>query len=307
MKRRIVIWLVTLFGLFSIGIGVCLFYLSKSSTDLRRLVLLNQVEDLRQDLDMFLLRSQQDLEVSDTVFANNLDSVIANVRALDESAANCHSCHHEPPTKATLDETSELVAIYMKKFSRFITAIGAPEQRHQLQREVGEVGAELEGLVRSMRITGTPSLRKHTEQALRRIDYLGWTLSGTLALTFAVALLAAVTMMRKTTRPIEQLVEAVRQISRGEPGVQIVSQERGEIGRLLEAFNSMSASLAAKDELGIVNGRSTLPTRCTRFSTLQQYIATQQSRRLRCWRITRFCIIPSTQTSGKRKQHYQQC
>ena len=101
MRRRLVVSITLLFAVLAVGITVAVSFLRQASSELSELVRLYQIEGRRHNLELVIQRAQQDLLVSETVFANNLDSVIRNVRRLDQAIEVCAGWHHEPPTRLT--------------------------------------------------------------------------------------------------------------------------------------------------------------------------------------------------------------
>ncbi len=68
------------------------------------------------------------------------------------------------------------------------------------------------------------------------------------AIVLAVCLLALL-FSRILTRPVKELVAAVRRVSGGELGVTVPVTSRDEFGELASSFNDMSASLQTKQQL----------------------------------------------------------
>ncbi len=243
MKRRFIVTLTLLFILFGTGYGLGLHVLWKTSAELNRLVVLHEVEDLRQDLERQIVLSKQALEVSGTVFANNLDQVIATIRGLESQMSACLNCHHAGADRILIQDGVELVDRYKLGFSRFVTAIGDNALRQKMQIEVARIGAQLVNLVQRIRHVATPHLKQRTATAQARIKQSTKVLGSTFIVTFLLALVLAWWFTRQTTRPIIRLIDAANRIADGDLGVQIEHRERGSIGNLLDEFNEMSASL----------------------------------------------------------------
>src|SRR5262249_41931716 len=80
-------------------------------------------------------------------------------------------------------------------------------------------------------------------QAERRAVFLGTT--GTAAL---VALLILGVARFQIVRPLERLVVAARRLEAGEEGVSVRVAARDEMGRLANAFNTMSAAIIDREQ-----------------------------------------------------------
>ena len=96
MRRKIIGSLVLLFAIFSVGATVASYYVAVGTTQMRRLVDLHEVEELRRDLVINVQTVQADLYTTRTVRAPRLDAIVANVAELDDAAGECASCHHRP-------------------------------------------------------------------------------------------------------------------------------------------------------------------------------------------------------------------
>ncbi len=243
MKRRFVVTFTMLFILFGVGYGFGLHVLWKSSAEFDRVIMLHEVEGMRQNLERQIVLSKQALEVSGTVFANNLDSVVVTIRELESQMNACLGCHHAGVSKALIQNGVELVDRYKLGFSRFVTAIGDNALRQKMQIEVARIGGQLTNLVGRIRHIATPRLKHRTATAQAHIEQSIHVLGLALIVTFLSALALAWWFTRRATRPIVQLIDAANQIAEGQLGVRIAHRERGSIGKLLGEFNEMSSSL----------------------------------------------------------------
>jgi HAMP domain-containing protein len=248
MKQRFVVAFCILFALFGAGIGTSISLLWKSSRELRNIIGQHQVEELRQVLSLRIHRSQTDLEVSGTVFSNQLDTIIANVEALDRSVLGCFGCHHEPALQQEFERVTALLARYKVQYSTFITALHNPEQRQSLQLEAATTAQEVATLVDNLLLSATVALQQRTDRALEELDRSWKILASTLVLTFLVAVLVAFTLIRSVTGPVDKLVTATGRIAAGELGFRIGHREQHEFGSLMDAFNDMSATLESNRE-----------------------------------------------------------
>jgi len=246
MKRRFILAFVALFALFAAGITTSLIFIWRGSTELQRVVEAHQVEELRQHLSQRLGKSQQDLQVSNTVFANELDDIIANVQALDRSVESCFNCHHEPALQERLATVSELVKVYKDQYSTFITAFLNPENRQRLQLEAATTANEIDAIVDSLLLAAGPALRQRTEAAMTQVGRSWQILWVTLLLTFVVAIVISSLLTTSVTQPLQRLVSATGRIAGGELSFRIRHQEKFEVGVLMDAFNTMSETLEAK-------------------------------------------------------------
>jgi len=246
MRRRFILAFVALFALFAIGIATSLVFIWRGSKELREVLASHQVEELRQSLSQALQKSQRDLQVSGTAFANNLDDIIANVEELDRSVQGCFDCHHDPLVQHDLERISELLVTYKQQYSTFITAFLNRESRQRLQSEAAATAAEIDGVVDSLLGRASPALQRRTEAATAQVERSWTSLVVTLFLTFIVAIAISSVLTRSVTEPLGRLVAATGKIGRGELGFRIDHSERHELGALMDAFNDMSETVESK-------------------------------------------------------------
>ncbi len=243
MRRSLFLGFALLFVVFLSGTGIAISTLLRSAAELRQVVELHQVEKLRSRLRLQVHKTQGDLKVSRTAFAANLDEIIANVRSLEGQQRACLSCHHEANVLVRLEELSRLVADYKSRFSHFVTAVDDDDRRSELQLETVAIGERIEDNIHGLVQVALPALEGRTREAMAKVDRSRQVLSVTVVLTVLIALLVAAILARRIHRPVQELAAAAQRISAGDLGFEIRLREPGDFGRLLEAFNAMSATL----------------------------------------------------------------
>lgn len=268
MKRRVLVSILVLFGVLGMGISVAVSFQRQASSNLRELVRLHQIEGRRQELEIVLQRAQQDLLVSDTEFANDLDSLIDNVRQVDRAIEICAGCHHGPDEQRFLDYTTEAIEEYKWHWSRFVTFAGDSEFRRELQLDTSRIGDELLEMVKQMRHKTMGHLSSTHQEVLQGADRAWRALTVTLVTTGLVGLLLALVMSRRATGALGNLVDATHRIAEGKLGTTVENRESGEIGELLAAFNRMSSALHEEDQRGRRRERELRQTRDIALMTL---------------------------------------
>ena len=248
MRRRFVLAFVALFALLALGVGISLVFIWRGSKELRQVLTSHQVEDLRRRLSQALDRSQQDLQVSGTVFANQLDEIIANVQTLDRSIQGCFDCHHERDLRREMEQIAELLETYKHQYSTFITAFLNRERRQSLQFEAAATADEIERRVEAFLARAGPALQRRTEAATAQVERSWTSLVLTLLLTFVVAVLISSALTRSVTEPLGRLAKAAERVGGGDLGHRIEHRQRHELGVLMDAFNDMSRGLELKTE-----------------------------------------------------------
>jgi nitrate/nitrite-specific signal transduction histidine kinase len=248
VRRRFILAFVALFTLFAVGIVTSLVFIWQGTTELRDVLAAHQIEELRQSLSRSLQRSERDLQVSGTVFANQLDDIIANVQDLDQSVQGCFGCHHEPALRGELEKIAGLVETYKQQYSTFITAFLNQESRQRLQFEAAATAEEIDDIVDALLAAASPRLQRRTQAATAQVERSWTSLVVTLLLTFVAAIAVSLVLTRSVTDPLGRLAAATARIGRGELGYRIEHQQRHELGAVMDAFNTMSETLESKTE-----------------------------------------------------------
>jgi serine/threonine-protein kinase len=115
-------------------------------------------------------------------------------------------------------------------------------------------GASLVGVVGALRtasgvpVGGYVGLRSR-DQELAAFTQLRNTVLQAFVAGLVLAILSALAMARRVTRPVQQLVEATRQVAEGQYSGKIAVASRDEIGELAAAFQRMLKELKDKQEL----------------------------------------------------------
>jgi signal transduction histidine kinase len=77
---------------------------------------------------------------------------------------------------------------------------------------------------------------------------MGWITPGTSAVAIGLSLLTTLVLAHGTTQPLREMTAAARAMARGDYTRRVRATSRDEVGELAQAFNLMSADLAAADQ-----------------------------------------------------------
>jgi signal transduction histidine kinase len=248
MKKRIVLSLTLIFFLFLTGTGVLLYYLFSSSTSLRYLISLHEIEDIRQELGYNLQNTQFYIYAPPKVFAEHLDDVIESINLLDESISSCNDCHHEDEIRQEIQSAEKLVTVLKEELSYLITMVTEGQRRQQLQANVSELNNEIKAKVHGMVLRAAATIQRKSDAVMYQIDKTYVYLCFTLLLTLLLAFFVAQFLMKSITMPINALVKATEEIGAGNWGYQISYLAKDEFAALIDIFNTMSRSLHKKKE-----------------------------------------------------------
>ncbi len=248
MKKKLILSLFFLFLLFSIGAGMSIIYINRTTSDLESLVKLHRIEIIRQDLVINVHTVQIHLYTIGTEFGKGLDVIIENVTGLDNSVKSCMGCHHNEEISAKIEDIRNLVEQYKEALSYFITTTANPERFKKLQNIGAEIGQSLLSKTQEMAFIANQRLNDRTIKAMSDIKNSQIILFVTLILTFFIALAIAVSLAQAVSNPIAELVSAARKVKSGELGYTSDYKGKDEFGELINAFNEMSISLKESND-----------------------------------------------------------
>jgi diguanylate cyclase (GGDEF)-like protein/PAS domain S-box-containing protein len=248
MKRKIILSLLSLFILFSTGTVIATLYITNTTTRLRQLISLHQIEDFRQNLIMNVQTVQSDLFTFDTSLKPRPSSIGSNMSALEGTVQRCLSCHHTPAMTNRLQNLHTLVKDYQSSLSAYMTAAEA-DRKDRMKLEAAAIGNKLLSEAEGMSIQSIKHLSIVTGSAMEKINHVKAILYITILFTFILGSMIAARLVFYITRPAEALVKATRAIAAGDLEHTITYKDDTEFGELANAFNSMSKSLKTGYEI----------------------------------------------------------
>ncbi len=243
MRRKIALALLVIFGCSTVGIAAALIYVERTTEELRRVTRLHRIGEMRQHLVTASQTAQSDLYRVNTPLGESMDQIAENVLLLEEAAARCETCHHEPDVAARIRNTRALVSDYQHALSYYITASADKARIAKLQSDAAVVSATLLRETEQMALQASKRSEERTVAALASFQQARAILTAGAVLAFLAALAAAVSLARGVTGPIDHLVAATRAISEGQLGTSVPDGDPTEFGELARHFNEMSTRL----------------------------------------------------------------
>ncbi len=243
MKKKILISLFTIFLFFTIGATFAVFYIKNTTEEVKHIIELHQVEELRRSLIIDIQKVQANLYTFNTPYANDLDFIIESVSTLETSAKQCTSCHHPPRLNDKILGVQSLIEDYQTSLSYFMTTSANANRISELKEESVEIGDRIVSQTEKMSHSATGILKTKTDSAMVNIYHVKEILIVTIFVTLIFSIMGAVRLIRSVTRPVKALVGATRKISSGEYGTTISYKDKTEFGELAENFNVMSRAV----------------------------------------------------------------
>jgi len=245
MKRKIILSLFALFVFMASGTAIAVLYMSSNTYQLKNIIKLHEVEELRRSLIIKIQNVQENLHTVQPAYVRDFDFIVNEAMDLNETAAKCTSCHHRPELAERIQKVRSLIKDYEISLSYYLTASANSDRISKLKSHSSSVGRELIRMAEDMSHSATRNLAGLTEDTMKRMNYVTTILLITIVVTFILGMVVSVNLAGSITKPVKELVNATRMIGSGEYGSTIDYKDRTELGELAEHFNSMS--LAIKD------------------------------------------------------------
>lgn len=248
MKKRLTYSLSLIFLLFTIGAGFAMYYSYRITTDLETIITLHRIEIIRQSFVINIQNVQANLYATGTIFGKELDIMVDNVTAMDESTQKCGGCHHNPEMTERLSNVRRMVEQYKDAISYLVTSTANIERIERLKAVAADIGETLLSKTQEMATMADRNLGVRTAKAITAIEKSRLILIATLAISFLLGLGTAVMLTRQITKPVSELVKASRMIASGNLGYRTGYRDDTEFGEVAESFNAMSAALQTEHE-----------------------------------------------------------
>jgi signal transduction histidine kinase len=245
MKKKILTGFGLLLVFFLGGSIIAVLYITKTTQRMDKLIMLHQVEILREDLIIHVQQVQSHIYRNKIWKAGDLDALIAQVQEMDRVMDTCVGCHHSPELTQGLLGMRDMANDYKAALSRLVTASANPLRIASLERRAQDLGQELITMTQGMAFTANVRLQQKTQETMSTIREVRSVLYVTLLLGFFLAVITAYFLAKSLDRQFQKLLEATRRISHGElqHRVDIDDAQGSEFKELGEAFNTMTKNL----------------------------------------------------------------
>ena len=243
MKQKIILSLFALFIFLAAGTVTAVLYMSKNTSDLKEIIKLHEVEQLRRSLIIKIQNVQADLITVDTVFVTDFDYIVHEAADLHNTAEKCSSCHHSPGLTEKINTVQSFIMDYEIALSYYLTASANKQRIIKLKSDAVTIGKKLIRLTEAMSHSASKNLAELSKDTMIKMNYVMTILLITIAVTFILGILVSVNLTRSVTRPVNELVNATRMITSGAYGSKISYKDRTEFGELAEHFNTMSTAI----------------------------------------------------------------
>ncbi|MDH4161092.1 MAG: ATP-binding protein [Nitrospirota bacterium] len=245
MKKRILISFGLLLSIFLVGSCVAWIYISRTTERMDKLILLHQVEILREDLIIHIQQVQSQIARSRVRSGGDVDVLIAHVQEMDKVMDSCVGCHHTPELMQGLYSMRDMANDYKSAISMLVTASSNPSHIVQLEQRAQYLGQELISMTQGMAFTANIHLQQKTQDTMATIREVRNVLIVTLLVALLLAVVTVMLLVKQLHRRLQNLLDATRRIARGDlqHRVDIEGATGDEFGELATSFNSMTHDL----------------------------------------------------------------
>jgi len=245
VKKRILMSFVLLLSIFLVGSAIAVLYVTETTARMDKLILLHQVEVLREDLIIHIQTVQSQISRSKIRTGGEADVLIAHVNEMDKIIDSCVGCHHTPELTQGLLAMRDMAGDYKTSISRLVTTISNPRHIDQIEQRTRYLGQELISMTQGMAFTANIRLRQKTQETMTTIRKVKIILIVTFLIGFLLAVVVVVLLVRSLNRRLNRLLEATRRIARGDLQHRVEGSDRDddEFGELASAFNTMTQNL----------------------------------------------------------------
>jgi len=242
MKQKIIIALSVFSLLFLLGGIYIAVTIEQATSEVDNLLRLHRIEILREHLLIELKRTQSDLYLKNTRYAESLDTVVSHVQTMNTALSGCFGCHHSEPVLARLNHLKNQVEQYERALSRVFT-MRANKNRVEAEEDIAyRVGMELASETDNLTAMTNRRLSERTKVALKDITHTKNIVYLILVVVPLAVLGLSVFFFRGFTRPVDVLVTATEQLKAGDLNYRIEGL-KDEYMEVAAAFNEMASSL----------------------------------------------------------------
>ncbi len=242
MKKKIIIILSAFSFVMVLGGLYLIQAIGANTSRFNQLILLHQVEILREHLLLNIRSVQSDLYLHGTRRAQRPETVVSHIREMKSTINSCSECHHIESVRVRLRDLNDRVQEYDRALGRVWTPQTSARRRQVDEDYAYAVGDELVKQVNTMIALTSRKLNERTEVALQEASRMRTILMALVAIGPLLSIGLALTLIRGFTKPINILLTATKRLKAGDLDSRIVGL-KDEFAELAIAFDDMAASL----------------------------------------------------------------
>ncbi len=242
MKKKIIIVL-SIFSLFLLFGGIYLIEAIGTNTSrFDKLILLHQVEILREHLLLNIRTVQADLYLQGTPRAQTDETVASHVLTMRSTIAMCSGCHHAESVQERIQDLDVRIDQYARAVQGVLKSRSSSSRFRAEKDNTYGIGDELIKRVNTMIALTNRKLNERTQVVLLDASQARTLLTVLIALGPLLSIGLAFTLIRGFTKPINVLLNATKRLKAGDLDHRIAGL-KDEFAELAIAFDDMAGSL----------------------------------------------------------------
>ncbi len=242
MKKKIIIGFSVLCIIFMLGGVYIVVAIERGTSTLDRLILLHQVEILREHLLIQMKKVESDLNLKNTRYARGVDTTIRDVRDMSFVAESCFDCHHSGEVYERLKDLKADIEEYEVAVSRVLTIRANADRLEREEDSAFNLGEKLITRISDMIAFTTTKLDERTNKSLSQVANAKKLLYAFMLSQIFIATGLAYVFIRSVTKPAGVLLDATRRLKSGNLDFRIEGL-KDEFGEVASSFNEMSSAL----------------------------------------------------------------
>jgi two-component system, NtrC family, sensor histidine kinase AtoS len=242
MKKQIIL-LLSISILLAVAAGTYLLILiERRSSAFDNLLLLHQVEILRERLLLDIRQVEADLYSQNTRHPESVDAMMNHADEMENTVKTCLECHHEESVMERLYDLNHQVSQFSRDLDITLTLRDNPKRMQDELEKAHLIGNSLINKVNTMIVLTNIKLGQRTEQALRDVQRTKQIIMFLVAAGPLMLAILGFSALGGFTRPIQVLLAATRKVKAGDLdiGIQGLKNEFAQLG---DAFDDMAHSL----------------------------------------------------------------
>jgi PAS domain S-box-containing protein len=242
MKKKIFIVLALVCLIFVAGGAYIITTIETATSKLDDLIMLHQVEILREHLLIRIKNVQSDLYLMGTRHEKRQAEVLANINNLKMVSTTCFDCHHRPIVVQRLTNLGTDIEFYAATLNSILTMAPNRAMMEKAGDTAFRTAQNLETQVNTMVHIANNKLADKTNASLKTIKGSKRILYALVVITPFVAAGLCFMFIREFAKPVKKLLKATRELQSGDLDYRIEGL-KDEFGEVASSFNEMSKSL----------------------------------------------------------------
>jgi two-component system, NtrC family, sensor histidine kinase AtoS len=242
MKIKFIIFLTISILLAVVGGSYLLVMSERRIADFDHLIMLHEVEILRNQLLLNVRTVEADLYSQRSRHPEGVDAIVSHVSKMESTMKSCFECHHEESVNARLLDLDDQVGAFSHSLSRILT-LQANTKRYEDEVEKAHIICDsLVSKINTMIILTGTKLNEKTEISLRNVARTKLIMVVLVAAGPMMIAILGLTALAGFTKQVQVLLDATRKMKAGELNIR-TSGLKNEFAELGHAFDEMAISL----------------------------------------------------------------